>query len=249
MNTRYVPRVGTAQRGGTRQWCCDGLFVYRYEPDDVTAACVTDAPGSSEKISHTARLLAEVAARMAARRTVFSGLSAAGELVAFPQTDDDANSDAVAVVAVMWDAGTSIGWVGDARGWSWDGQTLTQVTTDQTMAAWLAACGTEHTGMQISADLIDFGTDFMRVSLATASAATIRQTRIDAGLTVILTSDGVHDALGPERMTEIARAHGDDPQALAEALVAAPEVGENGYRDDATVIVLAPPTATNKEEG
>ncbi|WP_194918207.1 PP2C family serine/threonine-protein phosphatase [Catenulispora rubra] len=249
MTTKYVPRVGTAQRGGTRPWCCDGSFVYRYEPDEVTAACVTDAPGSSEKIGHTARLLAEVAARMAARRSVFSGLTAAGELVAFPQTDDDARSDAVAVVAVMWDAGASIGWVGDARGWSWDGQTLTQVTTDQTMAAWLAARGSEHTGLEISADLMDFGNAFMRVSLATASAAAIREARVDADLTVILTSDGVHDALGPERMTEIARTHSDDPQALAEALAAAPDIDEDGYRDDATVVVLAPPTATTKEEG
>jgi protein phosphatase len=239
-NTKRIPRIGTAQRGGTREHCCDGLFVYRYEPDDVTAACVTDAPGSSEKIGHTARMLAEVAARMAARRTVFSGLYAAGELVAQPQTDDDGNSDAVAVVAVMWDEGASLAWVGDCRGWTWDGNTLTQVTTDQTMAAWIAARGTEHTGLEISADFMDFSNAFMRVTLGTASAATIRQADVEAGLTVILTSDGIHDALEPERVAEILRAHDDNPQAMADALVAAPQAGEDGYRDDATVVVLAP---------
>ncbi|MFJ5680729.1 hypothetical protein [Streptomyces sp. NPDC093097] len=39
-------------------------------------------------------------------------------------------------------------------------------------------------------------------------------------------------------MEELCRAHQDDPQALAEALVAAAEKMPHGYRDDATVTVL-----------
>lgn len=244
-STKRIPRIGTAQRGGTREHCCDGLFVYRYEPDEATAACVTDGPGSSATIGHTARVLAEVAARVSARRTVFSGLCAAGELIAWPPADDD--SDAVAVVAVMRDEGTSMAWVGDCAGWSFDGSTLTKVTTDQTMAAWLAARGSEHTGRQISADLMSFGNAFMRASLGSASAATVGQVEVDAGLTVILTSDGIHDALGRDVMAEIVRANADDPQAMADALVAAPNSdddcnneNENEYRDDRTVVVLAP---------
>lgn len=56
---------------------------------------------------------------------------------------------------------------------------------------------------------------------------------------VLIVSDGVSDQVGHERMEALCRAHAAEPQALADALAAAAEADARGYRDDATVIVMA----------
>ena len=55
---------------------------------------------------------------------------------------------------------------------------------------------------------------------------------------ILLTSDGVHDQIPEPEMTALIREHADAPQALAEALVAAAQPDGDGYRDDATVVVI-----------
>jgi len=57
-------------------------------------------------------------------------------------------------------------------------------------------------------------------------------------LSAPVTSDGVHKQITDQRLAEIARDHDDDPRALAEAIVAEPQADDDGYRDDATVVVL-----------
>ncbi|MGW6970365.1 SpoIIE family protein phosphatase [Streptomyces sp. NPDC054952] len=73
--------------------------------------------------------------------------------------------------------------------------------------------------------------------------AACNEAPIPNGHTVILTSDGVHDQMHPTTLNALVRAHQNDAQSLAEALVAAAEDGiEDGqpYRDDATTIVIRP---------
>ncbi|MGW4731677.1 hypothetical protein ACWEQC_21345 [Streptomyces shenzhenensis] len=50
-------------------------------------------------------------------------------------------------------------------------------------------------------------------------------------------SDGVHDQIPAETMERLVR----DPQALPDALVAAAQEDEDGYRDDATAFFLSIP--------
>ena len=77
-----------------------------------------------------------------------------------------------------------------------------------------------------------------------ATPSTIRQVWVPdygqdlgAGELVLLTSDGVHDAVPHDELVALIREQ-RDPQALAEVIVAAARE-DDGYRDDATVIVLA----------
>ena len=55
---------------------------------------------------------------------------------------------------------------------------------------------------------------------------------------MILTSDGVHDQTKHAALEALVRAHADDPQALADTLAATARAEEDGYRDDATAVVL-----------
>lgn len=54
---------------------------------------------------------------------------------------------------------------------------------------------------------------------------------------IIVTTDGVHDALSQSAVEETVRELADEPAGLAAALVAATD--EQSYRDDATAVVLA----------
>ncbi|GAA3283774.1 hypothetical protein GCM10010493_75240 [Streptomyces lavendulae subsp. grasserius] len=58
---------------------------------------------------------------------------------------------------------------------------------------------------------------------------------------VLLVSDGVSDQVDLETWTTLCRSHPDDPQALADALVAAVVADCERYRDDCTVIALLRP--------
>ncbi|MFD6534902.1 SpoIIE family protein phosphatase [Streptomyces goshikiensis] len=82
--------------------------------------------------------------------------------------------------------------------------------------------------------------NWSRLGLAQSSAATCRQVQIPEGEArlVLLMSDGVSDQVEPDAIAGLCGEHAADPQALADALVAAAEADESGYRDDATVVVL-----------
>lgn len=56
---------------------------------------------------------------------------------------------------------------------------------------------------------------------------------------IIVTTDGIHDALHHAAIEETARELADDPDRLAAVLVAIVTTYEQGYRDDATAVVLA----------
>ena len=232
-------RIGTAQRGGTREVCCDALAVYRFPVADLVATCVVDGIGSSAQIAGVMGTAAEVAARIGARRGVYAGLAAAGELVSRPSMKgrhfvgpDDADGAAVLALVRPGDI-TSVSWLGDCRAWGWDGSALTQWTTDQVMGQWVRI----HGGVPV--EVAEHHDDWLRTSLATASAATIRQVEIPAGVMVVLTSDGIHKPLPAKEIEDLVRTYADDPQALADALAVAPQPDDSGYRDDATAVVVA----------
>ncbi|MFJ5851042.1 hypothetical protein [Streptomyces sp. NPDC092903] len=82
--------------------------------------------------------------------------------------------------------------------------------------------------------------NWSRTGLAQAGAAMCREAQIPESVRLVLfVTDGVSDQVGHEWMEALCRAHAADPQALADALAAAAEADEEGYRDDATGIALA----------
>ncbi|MFI5774428.1 SpoIIE family protein phosphatase [Streptomyces sp. NPDC051658] len=86
--------------------------------------------------------------------------------------------------------------------------------------------------------IVEHHDEWALLGLAQASTATCRQAEISQEVRlVLLCSDGVSDQVDQATWRDLCAAHADDPQALADALVAA-AADDDGYRDDATVVVL-----------
>ncbi|WP_329390212.1 hypothetical protein [Streptomyces sp. NBC_01716] len=223
--------TGIATREGTALDNADAAKVYVLA-DGTVGAAVVDGVGHGPHTSATAPLLAEVAARLAARRGPLAGILGAAELVADEGADGE-EADAVAVAVILRPGGRQAraAWVGDCRAYGWDGTRLELFTTDQTMGQWARIHG------DVPIEVAAHHDSWVRVSLSQATVATVGEVGIDDRL-LLLTSDGVHDQIEPDVMKNLVREHADRPQALADALVAAAQADEEGYRDDATVVVI-----------
>lgn len=239
MDPQTAPRplvvTGMATRPGTTTPSGDAAAAHR-QADGTVAVAVIDGIGHSPRVAAVARMLAEVAARAAARRGPLAGLLTATELVADPGAGEEAEPDAVAVVAVTepGDDRVRLAWVGDARAYALEDGQLRALTVDHNLAAQLAMCG--YTG-----EVTRRAAQWVRTSVATAAVATVSEAWTTSAL-VLLTSDGVHDQVEHAVLETLVREHADDPHALADALVAAARPDETGYRDDATAVVLKRPT-------
>lgn len=218
----------TASRRGVRAYNCDAAAIHRH--GQVLAAALVDGIGNSAEIADTARICAEVAARVGARRSALLGILSAAQVVAGP-AGAPITPDGVAVLALAYpDGETDLAWTGDARAYGWDGDHLVQLTTDQNVGNYLRQNG-EPEGYASKHD------NWIRSSLGRSTIATVHAASTDASL-VLLTSDGVHDQVSHETLVELLRLYADEPETLALAIVEAAEEDPDGYRDDATVIVL-----------
>lgn len=218
--------VGLAQRGGTEPPCADGMDVQR-QGDGIAAAVVDAAghhPDAVRLVQHAPAVITHIGLALGG----LAGLMTAGQMTqAYDQPPH------VSAVYARMETGwpTSVHWIGDCRAYGWDGGELTQWSTDQTMGEWLRQHG------DFPAEVLEHHGAWARLGLAQASAATCRQVEIPEEIRlVLLVSDGVSDQV--EQMAELVAKHAGDPQALADALVAAASEDEDGYRDDATVVVL-----------
>lgn len=237
-NTPEQPVVATASREGTQGPIADAVRHYAAS-DLTTAVAVVDGAGHEPDVVAIAPILAEVAARNSAQHGGARGLLSAASLV----TDRGPNGDgprAVAAVVVCPPNGkTQAAWSGDCRIWGSNGERLHQYSTDQTVAAMI------HHYLKLAEPLPFTAHDHLRGDLTNATLETVPGVLIPEDELVIITSDGVHDTVPPERIQELAVAHAAEPQRLADALVAAAGLNEFGYRDDATVAVLLRPEARN----
>jgi PPM family protein phosphatase len=230
--------VAVATRQGTRERNADATAVHRVPRTHTTAAALVDGMGNSAEVVALVAAAAQVAARVGARRTATIGILAAAELASGPadaatytQADDEIPDGVAALVIAEPGEPTSIAWTGDVRVYGYDGSVLRQRSTDHTVGQYLRING------GVPLELAENHDNWIRCSLGRSSIATVHAAEIDDRL-ILLTSDGVHDPVTAERLAELVAAHQHDPQALAEALVAEPAAGEDGYRDDATAIVL-----------
>lgn len=229
--TTLPPHVAVSTRRGTREHNADAVAV-RTDDTDLTVAVVVDGIGNSAKVAATAQLCADVAARIAARYGGLAGILTAGALLAAPGSDDGPEPDAVALVAVSDSDGTVVHWVGDCRAYGFADKALHRYTTDHTVGQQLRVNG-------VPVELAKHHDNWVRTTLSHAVVATVYEVVLPPGL-VLLTTDGVHDALTEDDLTALVRTHEHDPQALADAITTAVPTDGDGYRDDATVIVLTP---------
>lgn len=226
--------TGSATRRGTRDHNCDAARIYQML-DGPLAAAVIDGTGNDDELADLAGTLATVAIRIGTRRGGLAGLITAGELIA------DGGHESAAVLAILpADGGPAvISWIGDCRAYYWDGTRLRQSTTDHTMGQQLRQSGGAPWEVAATHD------HWLLLGLSSATAATVRQVRIPAvdrdlhpGDLILLTSDGVHDQVPHDRLVDLIETL-PDPQELADAIVAVAIEDKDGYRDDATVVVLA----------
>lgn len=229
--TTMTITTGVATREGTALDNADSARVYVLA-DGTVGAAVVDGIGHGPHTSRTAPLLAEVAARIGAQRGPLVGLLTAGQLVADRGADgEEANAVAVAAVRHPDEEDTVIAWVGDCRAYGWDGTALARYTDDHTVGAQLRANG-------VALELAREHDNWLKTALSRATVGTVYSVTIP-DVVVLLTSDGVHDQIEHAVLETLVREHAGDPQALAGALVAAAQPNADGYRDDATAIVIA----------
>ncbi|OEV09221.1 PP2C family serine/threonine-protein phosphatase [Streptomyces nanshensis] len=220
-----------ATREGTGGALADAGATYT-SVDGTVAVAVTDGIGHEQNIVTLAPVLAQVASRVGSRRGALAGLLTAALLVEGSGVDAS-GPDAVAALVVARPGGPSVGvWAGDTRiyGVAEDGA-LRQYSTDETL-------GQQFREWGVPVDVARLGDDLIRQPLSRATAATMTEVLIPGDETVVITSDGVHDQVEPDRLATLASKHATEPRALADALVSAARADADGYRDDATALVL-----------
>lgn len=221
-------RAAAATRKGVRAHNMDAAAVFE-AANGVTTAAVVDGIGNDQFGAQTMRLLAETAARIGATKGALAGVLAAAALIEDPGTREY-KPDGVLVLAIAEPGQpTLLGWVGDSHAYGWDGTALRRRTDPHTMGAYLRQNG--------DTDLAPEHDNWVRISLSTASPTTVALSEVPAGEPVLLVSDGL-DATPIEELEVLVKQHQHDPQTLADAIVAAAREDDDGYRDDATAVVL-----------
>ncbi|MDA2804569.1 PP2C family protein-serine/threonine phosphatase [Nocardiopsis suaedae] len=223
-----------ATRRGSRAFNCDAASVHTC--DNATAAALIDGIGNDENTATTARLLAETVARVTAHRGGLAGLLSGTQLLQV-----DHAGDAVGVAALAHPGSpTWVWWSGDCRAYGLNGHRLRRYTSDHTVGEQLRRNGTP---LDIAAD----HDNWIQTPLSEAAVATVYDVEVPADELVVLTSDGVHDYVAHEELEEMTAALQGSPQDLAQALIDAALPDEDGYRDDATAVVLAPAAGSGVE--
>lgn len=238
--------VGTAQRPGTEPPCADGLHIHRR--GERVCAVLVDGAGHHAEVVDLARHAPSAIALTGMAMGGLVALITAGRMTAAY----DRPPHMSAVFASMEPGRpTGVHWIGDCRAYGWDGEKLTQWSTDQTMGEWLRWNGGKTIHV-LPIEVTKAQDNWARLGLAQATEMTCRQVEIPEDVPlVLLVSDGISDQVNLGTVEALCREHADAPQALADALVAAAEgeeVEEEGgrtelYRDDATAVVLRRPTA------
>ncbi|MFC9795720.1 hypothetical protein ACFVJI_24165 [Streptomyces sp. NPDC127584] len=209
-------------------------------------AAVVDGAGHHEEVVDLARHVPAAIALTGMEMGGLVGLIAAGRMARAYGRPPHMS----AVVASMEpDVPTRVHWIGDARAYGWGGE-LTLWSSDQTMGEWLRWNGGKSIRL-LPEEVAATQDNWARLGLAQATEMTCRQLENPEDVPlVLLVPDGISDQVDRGTRESLCREHADDPQALADALVAAAEDGEldesdggGPYRDDATVVVLRRPTA------
>jgi serine/threonine protein phosphatase PrpC len=221
VSTELSITVGTASNIGDRTANADAAATV-ITPLGMCAA-VVDGVGSSSEVCTAARLAADVAAVVGSHKGAQAGIMAAADTM--PDYPDAPNAVA-AVVSVIHDQ-IEIAHVGDAAVFTWDGPgTLRRWTVNQTVGAHIDHMrtnpGLTEQDRRALDEVVLVMDDYILNGLKFATINTIVWTPLRGPLprVVVLTSDGVHKMLGHLHLNALITQHRDNPQALADAIVA-----------------------------
>jgi serine/threonine protein phosphatase PrpC len=221
-------RAATATRRGVRDHNMDAAALFQASTG-VAVAAVVDGIGNDPGGADTMRLLAECAVRIGATKGALAGVLAAAALVEDPGVDPHMPDGVIVLALAVPGRPTHLAWVGDSHAYSWDGTALHRRTDPHTMGAYLRGNGV--------ADLAPLHDSWVRVTLSSATVTNVAVSSAPVDELVLLLSDGL-DTVPHDELENLVREHQDNPPALADAIVAAARETPDGYRDDATAVVL-----------
>ena len=224
-------RAAVASQRGVREYNMDAGEVFEASTG-VVAAAVVDGIGNDRDGADTMRELARIATRVGATKGALTGILTAAAYIADPGTTR-CRPNAVAVLALSDPAESTIelGWVGDSHAYTWTGTALERYTAPHTMGAFLRWNG--------DIDVAPSHDNWVRLSLTNATATTVALSEAPADQLLLLVSDGL-DSVPVDELEQLVTRYEDQPRQLADAIVAAARADADGYRDDATAVVLTP---------
>ncbi len=216
------PRWHTASAQGPRSSNADAVGAYAAAGGPGIVFALADGVGDDPAAAQAARTAAAAAARTPVHKGPIAAVLAAQEAVlGLP------SGDSVLVVAMPFEGGYRIAWVGDARAYSWDGTALRRLTTDHTLAEYFRA---RHQPTTPSME------HMVTTSVRTAKRLEIGTAEV-AGSGLLLTSDGVHKTVSLPRMCEILAEPGRGAAGLVETAIS------QGGSDNATAVLVDPSEA------
>jgi protein phosphatase len=245
---KTAPTTGLGARAcsgrGLRLHNADATAIHHDPVTGQYAFVIADGIGDTEAAVHAARLAAGVAARAVSPPSPTSAVSQIGTVNALlaaraavrAWTPDDPTGlagDAVLVVATLLPphlgGGFSVAWAGDSRAYHWNGASLTQLTTDQTVAEYFRS-----RGQPAAPRMEHVVTNSVRLSTPeTIGHMTTAGTRGR----LVLTTDGVHGKLDHDALVEIISSAGDSSATAAQLVLSALHAGGT---DNATALVVDP---------
>jgi serine/threonine protein phosphatase PrpC len=225
-------RAAVASRRGVREYNMDAGEVFEASTG-VVAAAVVDGIGNDRDGADTMRELARIATRVGAIKGALAGILTAAAYIEDPGTTG-CRPNAVMVLALSDPAESTmqLGWVGDSHAYTWNGTALERHTDPHTMGAFLRWNG--------DIDLAPSHDNWVRTSLTNATAITVALSEAPADELLLLVSDGL-DSVPLGDLEALVKRHQDEPRLLADAIVNTARADQEGYRDDATAVVLTPP--------
>lgn len=221
-----IPVWQTASAQGPRAVNADAVGAYADPVTQEVVFALADGVGDAPGAANAARLAAAAAVRTTAAEGPVAALLAAQKAV----LADPGAGDCVLVVALPFDGGYRIGWVGDVRAYAWSGGGLRQLTTDHTLAQYFRDHG------QAPAPHMEH---VVTTSVRTAGATEYGRTEVQSPAGLLLTSDGVHKTLSLATMAELLRHPANSATALTDAAIAA------GGSDNATAMFVECPPAVS----
>ncbi|MFC0547673.1 PP2C family protein-serine/threonine phosphatase [Kutzneria chonburiensis] len=221
-------RAASATRRGVRDHNMDAAALFQASTG-VAVAAIVDGIGNDPDGAETMRLLAESAVRIGATKGALAGVLAAAALLEDPGTRRHIPDGVIVLALAVPGHPTHLAWVGDSHAYSWDGSHLHRRTDPHTMGAYLRGNGV--------ADLAPLHDSWVRVTLSSATVTNVAVSSAPTDELLILVSDGL-DNVPHDELEALVREHHDNPETLADAIIAAARETEDGYRDDATAIVL-----------
>jgi protein phosphatase len=211
------PRWHTASAQGPRSHNADAVGAYAAAGAPGIVFALADGVGDDAAAAQAARVAAAAAARTPVHKGPVEAVLAAQAAVR-----ERSYGDAVLVVAMPYDGGYHIAWVGDSRAYAWDGATLRRLTTDHTLAEYFRA---RHQPVTPRMEHV------VTTSVRTTKPHEIGTAEMTSG-GLLLTSDGVHKPLTANTIRMILA----DPDHGAAELVEAAIT--RGGSDNATAIYV-----------